>query len=200
MIKILLFIKHKFYFIWDLIERFNGAVFRLFYYKEIEKSVLVSISKFENREFQFKKINKSELTQLSVFFNDQSAETYTYFKPHNFDVRTLTRLFNNCSFYMFGVFDQDQIVGYFMIRFFINKKAIVGFLVDPKQQGKGIAKTMGRIMFNICWSNQFKVFATVSKLNIPAIKSYKSINNFVVLKELEDNFIFIEFKKENEKF
>ena len=200
MIKLLLYIKHKLHFLWKLMEWLNGVVFKWLYYKDIEKRVEISISKNENNGFRFQKIREEDLEKLSVFFNSQNEENYTYFKPHSFELKSLQKLYKNSSFYMFGVFDLDKIVGYFMIRFFINKKAIVGFFVDPKQQGKGIAKTMGRIMFDICWNNHFKVFATVSKLNIPAIKSYNSINNFVVLKELEDNFIFIEFKKENEKF
>ena len=200
MLKLLLYIKHKFHFIWDLMEWLNGAVFKWLYYKDIEKCEEVSLSKYGNNGFRYQKIQKHELEKLCAFFEAQSEETYTYFKPHGFDLKSLQKLYKNSSFYMFGVFDQNEIVGYFMIRFFINKNAIVGFFVDPKQQGKGIAKTMGRIMFEICWNNHFKVFATVSKLNLPALKSYKSINNYCIIKEINKEYLFIEFKRENEKY
>lgn len=178
----------------------NGILFQWFYFKNIEKSVAESISKYGKNGFRYQKIQEHELEKLCAFFKAQSEETYTYFKPHGFDIKSLKKLFKNRSFFMFGVFDHDQIVGYFMIRFFIHKKATVGFLVDPKQQGKGIAKTMGRIMFDICWNNHFKVYATVSNLNTPALKSYKSINNFVVVKKLTKDYLFIEFRRENEKY
>ena len=99
---------------------------------------------------------------------------------------------------MFGVFDKNtqDIIGYFMMRFFVNKKCFVGFLVGSNSRGKGIAGQMGKIMLEICWSNNFAALATVSRKNEAALKAYRKLNNFSILKELPDDYIYIRYEKE----
>ena len=137
---------------------------------------------------------------MSAFFIKQPEESYQYFKPHAFDEKTLLKLWNNPAFFQFIVKDKDnQIAGYFMIRFFANKKAFVGFLVGDEFQGRGIAKQMCCIALKICWANNFQTFATVSQDNTKALAAYRRINDFTILKELPDNYICIEYTKEGMK-
>lgn len=59
---------------------------------------------------------------------------------------------------------------------------------------------MGHIMFRIAWQNGFRVFATVSRDNIPALSAYRAINDFKIIQELPDNYIYIEYLQDKEKF
>ena len=99
---------------------------------------------------------------------------------------------------MFGVFKQDtgELCGYFMMRFFVNRKCFVGFLVDVEARGQGIAGKMGRVMLDICWDNHFTALATVSRKNEAAIQAYRKLNNFSVQKELPNDYICIKYEKE----
>jgi len=54
-------------------------------------------------------------------------------------------------------------------------------------------------MFRIAWTNHFRTFATVSRNNSRALAAYRAINDFKVVKELPDNYIYIEYLKDKVK-
>jgi len=196
MIVVLLFIKHNLHFIWTIVECFNGLLFGLLFCKRIiftAKGVL-DATKHDNLNYRI--LNKDDLVKLHDFSIRQPKENYRYFNPHAFDVETLNKLYSNRSLLMMGVFDRERLVGYFLLRFFINRQAFAGYFVDHECQGCGIAKKMGRIMLNICWNNQFRVFSTVSKDNTRALNCYKAINDFKIIKELDNNYICLEYLKD----
>ena len=72
-------------------------------------------------------------------------------------------------------------------------------MVDANYQGQGIAKNMGRILHHIAWDSNFRVFGTASTKNSKSIRSYQAINNFKIIKELDNDFIFFEYLKTEER-
>ena len=58
---------------------------------------------------------------------------------------------------------------------------------------------MGRNMLKICWTCGFRVFATVSRRNTSALASYRAINDFRIIRELPDDYIYIEYMKDGVK-
>ena len=200
MMRILIFIKHHLSFLWSIAEWCNGLVFSVLYKDKVLETARKVCNDYSGKELIFCCIEKKDISNLSAFFYKQSEESYRYFKPHAFDEKTLLKLWNNSSFFQFIVKTTDnQIAGYFLIRFFVNKKAFVGFLVGNTFQGNGIAKQMCRIALNICWENNFRTFATVSKENTRALAAYRRINDFTVLKELSDNYLYIEYTQNGMK-
>lgn len=199
MIKYLLKLKKAFPFLWVLIENANGVLFRFIYYKKILRCSKVILKDYSHEKFTYRFLLNSDLIALTLLFQRQSAEQFKYFKPHPFDYGTLRRLYNNPSFLMFGVFNDDVLVGYFFLRCFVNKKSFTGRFVDSAYQGHGISRRMGKILHQIAWNSKFRVFGTASRDNIKSINSYQSINNFKVIKELDNNFIFFEYLKSEEK-
>lgn len=200
MIRFLLFIKHHLAFLWSIAEWCNGLVISCRYKNALSDTARKICESYSKEDLSFCMVKKNDISDLSAFFYKQHEESYRYFKPHAFDEKTLLKLWRNPSFFQFVVKDKDNhIAGYFMIRFFANKKAFVGFLVGDTFQGRGIAKQMCCIALKICWSNKFRTFATVSKDNTKALAAYRRINDFTILKELSDNFIFIEYTKEGMK-
>ena len=95
--------------------------------------------------------------------------------------------------------DGNKLIGYFFLRFFMNRHSFTGYLVDYNYQGQGIARKMGRAMFRIAWTNHFRTFTTVSRNNSRALAAYRAINDFKVVKELPDNYIYIEYLKDKVK-
>ena len=198
--RILIFIKHHLTFLWSLAEWFNGLCFSVAYKNKVSETAEMVCEEYSNDVLSFRCVEQADIANLADFFTAQPEESYRYFKPHAFDEKTLHKLWKNSSFSQFIVKTSDnQIAGYFLIRFFVNKKAFVGFLVGDKFQGRGIAKQMCRIALKICWENQFRTFATVSKENTRALATYRRINDFTVLKELSDNYIYIEYTRNGMK-
>ena len=98
------------------------------------------------------------------------------------------------------VFDKDKIIGYFFIRFFANRKAFRGKMVDVNFQGRGIAKNMGRIMTDVALGAGFRLFATISKDNLSSLASSKAVNEIRIVAELDNNYIYIEYLSKICKF
>lgn len=198
MIELLLYIKHKFYFFWKLIEYLNGFFVNVLWGKRIMASANDVLNTIELPNFEYRILYKGDLIKLFNFLQIQPEESFRYFKPHDFDLNTLKRLYKNPSFLMMGAFNNDNLIGYFFLRFFINKYAFSGRIVDYRYQGLGVGKYMRKSMFRICWNNDFRAFATVSKKNIKSLKSIETINDYKIIKELENDYVYLEYLKEKE--
>lgn len=94
---------------------------------------------------------------------------------------------------MIGAFDKNELVGYCFLRCFFNKQAFRGKIVDVEHQGRGIAKKMGIVMTEICKKMKFRIFATISKDNVKSIASSKAVNEMKIIKELPDNYLYVEY-------
>lgn len=199
MIRFLILLKKKLPYFWRIVEYVNGLLFRLFFYKRVLQNARKILITYESEKYSYQFLEQFEVKTLCKMLQQQDQEKFTFFKPHDFDLATLRRLYKNPSFLMFGVFDGDHLAGYFFLRCFINRKSFTGRIVDRNYQGKGISKRMGKILHNIAWDSNFRVFGTASRDNIKSINSYQSINNFKIIKELENNFIYFEYLKSEEK-
>lgn len=199
MIKLFILLKKKVPFVWNFIEYINGLLFKLFFDSKIRNNAKIILKKFENEIFTYRFLTQHDLASLHNLFINQDQEQFRYFKPHDFDLATIQRLYKNPSFLMLGVFDNQKMIGYFFLRCFLNKKSFTGRIVDEQYQGQGIAKRMGKILHKTAWISNFRVFGTASRDNFKSISSYKSINNFRIIKELENNYIYFEYLQSEER-
>lgn len=192
MIKILLFIKHRFAFLWRIIEETNGYLFGFFFSKRIKSVLLPILEQQHHEKYQYRELQQVDLVQLEKFFNSQDEVQYRFFKPHAFDLATLKRLFSNPAFLMMGVFDGNKIIGYFFLRFFLNKKCFIGRIVDKHYQRQGVAKYMNTIMYQTTWKSGFRCLTTISKNNKAIVKLHEDEPGTVILKELPNDYMLVE--------
>lgn len=199
MIQFLQYLKGKFPFLWEILEAINGIVFRIFFSQRFIRNTEQVLRDYENENYTYRSLLKNDLGQLYNFFQKQDHEQFNFFKPHGFDLHSLQVLHKNPSNFLFGVFNNDQLIGYFFIRCFINRTCFSGKLVDLNYQNQGIAKRMGRILINIAFQCNFRICATVSKENLKSLKSGPLFNNYKILNELPNNYIYIEYLRSGEK-
>lgn len=192
MVKLLLTIKHHFSFIWSFIEWINSIVFSFLYGRNL-REIVPEILKCISAKFNYRILLKEDMPLLCEFFSKQPVESFLYFKPHDFDLESLCRKNRDKAFLMIGAFYGDELVGYCFLRCFFNKQAFRGKIVDFKFQGLGIAKQMGILTMNICKLLGFRLFATISKDNVKSIASSKAVNSVHVVKELPDNYLYVEY-------
>ncbi len=191
--KILLFIKHKIPFIWSCIELVNAFLFKILYFKRINKISENVLQEFYLKPYNYKKLEHKDIKKLEHFISNQEEKRLKFFKPHKFDYKSLVNVLNNPSFLMMGVFENEDLVGYYFLRFFWNKKCFVGRLIDEKYEGKGIGRVMNEIMYNIAWSAGFKCLSTISKNNNMVMRSHSNNKTMIILKELPNDYLFVEF-------
>lgn len=195
MLSVFLYIKHHFGFIWKAIEYLNGFVFGLLYKNNIEEVLNEFIAKSHHPRYVYHRIRKEQIEKLEDFFKRQNHAHFRFFNPHEFDINTLKRLYNNPSFLMMGVSEGNKIIGYFFLRCFINKKCFIGRMVDHAYHKQGIATGMNEIMYETAWQNGFRCLTTISKQNQAIINLHKRESNTVILKELPSDYLLVEMKK-----
>ncbi len=194
MVKILLYIKHRFNFIWQIIEGINGLLFGFQYKKRMVGKLDQLLSESRHAKYAYHKIEAQHLKKVSDFFDRQHPAHFRFFKPHTFDLKTLKRLHRNPAFLMMGVSDQDKIIGYFFLRCFINKKCFIGRMVDQDYHKQGIATGMNEIMYQTAWQNGFKCLTTISKQNKAIVHLHEKESSTVIIRELPNNYLLVEMK------
>jgi len=199
MIDLLLFLKHNLSFFWGFIEKINGLLFKLLFKKKFNNNLSEVFSRYNLEDFIFKPLDKGDMELLKDLIKRQPVEDLAYFRPHEFDDRSLIRVFNNPAFLMMGAFKGKVMVGYFFLRCFINKKCFVGRLVDREYRGMGIGKAMNDIMYNIAWQNGFRCLSTISRNNKTVMAAHAGNKNMIILKELNNDYLLVEFVKADEK-
>jgi RimJ/RimL family protein N-acetyltransferase len=191
--KLLIFIKHHFFFLWKIIEWGNGVVFSILYQRSMEKGLPECFSEAGTSGFSFRSLQGSDAEALTLLIASQEASDLKYFSPHPFDLASVKKQFKNRSFLMMGAFDREKIIGYFFLRFFANKKCFVGRLIDRDYRGKGIGNEMNKIMYGIAWNMNFRCLSTMSKNNKAVINAHSKNSSMILLKELQNDYILVEF-------
>ncbi|MCH5240178.1 MAG: hypothetical protein J1F38_08135 [Muribaculaceae bacterium] len=193
MVSTLIKIKHTFPGLWKLVEKVNGSLFSLLYKnpKEITKRVIVD---YENGDFKYSIVEKNDIPQLIAFRKRQKFEYLKYFDPHRFDKETLEALIENKAYSLMKITEKssDTIVGYFFIRCFLVGKAFHGLITDQEYVNRGLGTTMWQISMKICSQMGVRMFATVSKFNIPSLKSASNATQVRKVNKLDNDFLLIE--------
>lgn len=198
MVRFLVYIKHHLGVIWTLIEWANTILFKWFYSKRLNRIISTIFEKNADSVISFRKLGKQDMVELESFFHKQPESAFLFFKPHGFSLEDLISKNKDQSFIMIGAYIGEKLVGYCFLRCFFNRQAFRGKIVDVNYQGRGIAKKMGMLTSKLCLELGFRLFATISKDNVKSIASSKAVNEIRVVKELPDNYMYVEYllKKE----
>lgn len=184
-------IKERFGFVWDMVEWGNATAFSLMKGNAMKKisSVLTECSD----KYEIRVADIADVDGLVKFFANQPEEAFTFFKPHEFDAKAVKKVVKNKAFMTFVVKEQDEIVGYFFLRCFVNGKAFRGKMVDKDHQGRGIAKLMGVAMTKVATTLGVRMFGSISPENYASLASAKASNEVKILKTLDNGYYYIEF-------
>ena len=196
--RILIFIKHHISLLWRIIELGNEIFFSLVYKSRMEMVLPGVFKEFAVPPFSYRRLKESDINPLYDLIRSQSSSDLNYFHPHEFDITSIGKQLRNSSFLMMGAYKGETIVGYFFLRFFANKKCFVGRLIDLKFRGQGIGKVMNSIMYETAWRMNFRCLSTICKNNTPVMLAHSRNPNLVVIKELQNDFLLVEFIRETQ--
>lgn len=192
MVRFLKWLKMQMPFVWLWIETLNGWLTTLLYGKKIAAATAEVLGRYDAEAYAYRCLSAADIAPLSRMLTSQTDDYMRFFHPHGFDEATLMRLLKNKSVLMLGTFKDDEIIGYYFIRFFANGQCFRGNFVDVNYQGKGIGGIMVKQMTEIGLAAGFRVFATVSKRNLSSMASTKAYNEIKIIKELPDDDVLIE--------
>ena len=184
-------LRDKFGFLWNLIEWGNAFVFALTHRDALKK--IPAILQECSGTYKLRFAEQADATALAAFFAEQPEETFTFFKPHAFDEKTLSKIIRNQAFLTFLVLDGEKIVGYFFLRCFVNGKCFKGYIVADAYRGRGIAKLEGIAMNKVNEALGLRMFGSISPENFASMAAAKSVNEVRILETLENGDFYVEF-------
>ena len=180
------FLQDKLPFLWELVEWGNSALFQARYGRKDISAVLEQYPGFAE-------VHVADVPALTRFFAAQPEDAFRFFRPHEFDAKTLRKLQRRKSFLMYCVRDEEKrIVGYFFLRSFFIGKAFLGKMVDVHSQGKGIGTQMCLCAMDIAQTLGLRLFETISKENIASLRSTEKVLDTRIVEEMENGYLYIE--------
>jgi len=191
--RLLIFIKHRLVILWRIIEWGNGIVFSIIFRSEILRVLQDEIESTLWPPYSYRTLTSSDSEALYGLINSQESDDLKYFKPHGFDTASVNKQFENPAMILLGVFNEEKLIGYFFLRFFVNRKCFVGRLIDKDYRGKGIGDIMNKIMYETAWRMSFRCLSTISKNNKAVVHAHEKNPHISILKELSNDYLLVEF-------
>ena len=162
-------LRNKQPWLWGLIERINGGLFRM-QYAHLLKQTEVEAFRMA-APYELISIANIPTEELVAFFHRQPEELYRWFTPHGFEATDVARLQRNASFLGYVLKQDKQIVGYFFLRSYFNGECYFGRLVDYQYTSRGIGTLINKVSFYIAETLHMQSYQTIAKGNIASIKS-----------------------------
>jgi len=191
-ILLLLKIKHRLPILWRVIEQVNSLLFMILHNRRVMANAHASLDRYRLAGFHFRPITSADSAIVSAFLSRQSAARMEFFKPHGFDLQSVTRKTKEPAFLMFGTFKGEAMVGYFFLRCFWNRKAFVGRAIDRDWAGQGIGCVMNQILYYTAWESRFRCLTTISKHNHSVIRSHANNPCSRIIGDLANDYMLVE--------
>jgi GNAT superfamily N-acetyltransferase len=100
---------------------------------------------------------------------------------------------SSCSFTTYGLFVQDALAAYALLKLVPTGIAFIGLLVGPEHIGKGIGRFMVEYLYWQSWLAGFRTPSTISRQNTASLRSHQAVADFAVVAELPNDYMMIEF-------
>lgn len=196
MVGFLIYLKRRFESLWGLVEKINAVLLGIFYPK-ITRCNSTALNEIPSTEFDFSMVRTEDIDALIELRKRQTNDYLKYFDPHRFDEQTLRKMIGNKAYILMKVTPkkQKEVVGYFFLRCFFIGTAFHGLIVDERYTNRGMGTLMWKISNEICTAHRFKMYATVSKNNLPSLVSAGKATDVTVKKNLPNDFLLIECKR-----
>lgn len=185
-------------FLWTMIGWVNSILFGL-RYGRYSKGIDEILKKYsegsvaKGRRLRFKRLDTANIPALAAMFAEQPEEAFDYFRPHDFDTKTLRHLSADKSFLAFVVIADAEAVGYFFQRSFFWGKSFRGYMTDYRWQRQGINRLMNLCATDISSLLGLRVFGSISPENIASMKSAQSANDVVILETLDNGDYYVQY-------
>lgn len=193
MTRLLLLIKHRLPLIWRIVEWLNSFLFWHLHGDKVRSESEQCFLEFTLDGYDFRALCYEDLDGLVNLLERQDVTRLEHFKPHGFDHKSLERVYQTPTFLMFGVIKDSDLIAYFFLRCFWNRRSFVGRLIDEPFERQGIGRVMNEILYNTSWRSGFRCHTTISKDNSLVMRSHAKNPHVRILGQLPNDYLFIEF-------
>lgn len=188
-------LKKRFRPLYNVAELISGYTVYFFNRKSIRRTL--SVARLEGvvkgKDAYIRPLLSDDVERLARYFEDIPEHKFEFFKPHGFSRKELMKVLRWPHFLQYGLFVEDELVGYCILKLYPGKKAFLGTLLSDGYTGCGLGKFLS---LYVHWQTDllgFRMRATIDFSNLASVGSHKSVGGFNVLGELSDNYRLIEF-------
>ncbi len=192
-VKIVYSIKNKVPFLYSLIELCKKVYIYIFYSSQIKRMLITARidGSIGGKSGFIRSVIKEDAEKLHEFFQNIPEDYLTYFHPHGFELKSLNQVIKSIDTLTYGLFMDESIIAYCLLKLFPGKKAYVGFLVSEDITGKGIGTFLIRYLYWQCYLLNFKPYSTVNENNITSLRAHQKARPYKIVDKLNNGYILI---------
>jgi len=189
-------IKYRLKFLFPIVEAISFVVVFVMYFKKRRRALSKALisGTFSDIDCTIRSLTSVDARVVSEFLQQSSKDHIKYFKPHEFDESSVRKVLTSTSFMTYGLFLEDRLIAYALLRLAPNGTAYIGRVVNSNFSGKGIGKYLSRYLYWQASCCGLRPRSTISKLNLASIKSHESVASYKVIAELPNDYLMLEFE------
>jgi RimJ/RimL family protein N-acetyltransferase len=111
---------------------------------------------------------------LDAFVALLGAFESRYLPPHPLDRAAAARALRRASYLPFGVFHEDTLIGYVLVRLFFPRRAVSGYWLLPTHHGRGVGVAAARNMRELLRAESLPDYVTIPLENQPSLLAAKT--------------------------
>jgi len=189
-------IKQKVPFVYTLLEKASSGLTSFLYRGGIRRAMEAGTltGTVGGKQAVIRCLTVADSEPLTEMLERQPEEHLTYFHLHGFDRDSLRRILRRRSVMTYGLFVDNRLCAYALLKLFPTRKAYLGRLVSPEMAGKGLGKFLSRYLYWQAYLLGFQPCSTINKNNLASLKSHEAVRPFHVVSTLPNDFLLIRFE------
>jgi hypothetical protein len=132
---------------------------------------------------------------LQAFIKAMPETHLAYFHPHGFGRADLTAVLRSRSFMTYGLFVEDALAAYALLKLAPTGTAFIGRLVAIDYAGNGIGRFLSQYLYWQASRAGLRPRSTISRHNPASLRSHQAVADFTVVAELPNDYLMIEFPR-----
>ena len=135
-------LKYHYPTLWDIIESLNGSILVKAYSIRLKKVKELVLSYAIGQDFSLKYTNLQDNNDIVVFLKSLSEAERAFFNPFPFTLRSINHVVSCGTYQVYLVRNNqnNELIGLFFLRFFLNRQCFLGFVVKNEYRGRGLGK------------------------------------------------------------
>ena len=136
---------------------------------------------------------------LSDYLLRLDEEHLEYFRPHNFDVKSVRIVLTSGTYLAYGLFVDEKMIGYAFLKASPTGSLYRGRIISREYCGRGAGKFLGEYLTWQASLTGLRVRTTVSRANVASRKSFGEGVEVRVISELPNNYELLEIAQKDAK-
>ena len=135
-------LKYHYPTLWDIVESLNGSILGKAYSIRLKKVKKLILSYAIGQDFSLKYANLHDSKDIVVFLKSLSEEERAFFNPFPFSLKSIKHVVSCGTYQVYLVRNNqnNELIGLFFLRFFLNRQCFLGFVVKNEYRGRGLGK------------------------------------------------------------